>query len=218
MGNSKVLDLGDVTVRWISVSEMDNNVYLLTHRSTGSQVLIDAADDVTAIEAMVEEAGADVGKQSRAHLEWIVTTHQHWDHVRALPELAATTGASTACGRDDAGGIDVEMDRLLDDGDVLRVPGFTLEIIHLRGHTPGSIALVYRNLGGSAHIFTGDSLFPGGVGKTNSQEDFESLINDVETRLFDRFEDTTIIHPGHGASTDLQHDRAHLGEWRARGW
>ena len=59
-------------------------------------------------------------------------------------------------------------------------------MIHLVGHTPGSIALLYDDPEGNPHIFTGDSLFPGGVGKTRSPENFTSLINDVETKIFDR--------------------------------
>lgn len=205
-------------MRSIAVSAMDNNVYLLTHRSTGAQVLIDAADDATAIKELLVQSHQDVRKTTEPKLHWIVTTHSHWDHVRALAEVKATTGAPAACGRADAPDIDVEMDHLLDDGDVLRLPGFTLEVIHLVGHTPGSIALVYRNLGGPAHLFTGDSLFPGGVGKTNSADDFATLMDHVEAKIFEKFDDETVIHPGHGASTALQHERAHLGEWRARGW
>ena len=94
-----------------------------------------------------------------------------------------------------------------------------LEVIHLVGHTPGSIALLYRDPDGTAHLFTGDSLFPGGVGNTERTPDgFTSLINDVERKLFDRLPDDTWFYPGHGKDSTLGAERPHLAEWRARGW
>ena len=90
-------------------------------------------------------------------------------------------------------------------------------MIGLVGHTPGSITLCYVG-GDRTHLFTGDSLFPGGPGKTTSPADFASLLNDLETKIFDRFDDNTVVHPGHGDDTTLGAERAHLAEWRKRGW
>jgi glyoxylase-like metal-dependent hydrolase (beta-lactamase superfamily II) len=67
-------------------------------------------------------------------------------------------------------------------------------------------------------VFTGDSLFPGGVGKTSSPENFTSLLNDVTERLFEPLPDATSVYPGHGHDTTLGAERPHLGEWRERGW
>jgi glyoxylase-like metal-dependent hydrolase (beta-lactamase superfamily II) len=91
-------------------------------------------------------------------------------------------------------------------------------VIHLRGHTPGSVALLYRDPTGHPHLFTGDSLFPGGVGKTSSPADVTSLINDVTSRIFDKLPDDTWFYPGHGDDSTLGAERPHLDEWRARGW
>ena len=90
-------------------------------------------------------------------------------------------------------------------------------MIGLVGHTPGSIALAYTG-GGVPHLFTGDSLFPGGPGKTHVEEDFTSLMDDLERKVFDVFGDDTVVHPGHGDDTTLGAERPHLTEWRARGW
>jgi glyoxylase-like metal-dependent hydrolase (beta-lactamase superfamily II) len=104
-------------------------------------------------------------------------------------------------------------------GDVQSTDGIDLEVIHLRGHTPGSIALLYRDPHGSAHLFTGDSLFPGGLGNTNGDaQRFSSLYNDVVTRIFDYLPDDTLVHPGHGAGTTLGAERSKLSEWKQRGW
>ncbi|MET3141707.1 UNVERIFIED_ORG: glyoxylase-like metal-dependent hydrolase (beta-lactamase superfamily II) [Arthrobacter sp. UYEF2] len=210
-------DLRDITIRSISVSEMNNNVYLLTAKASGAQLLIDAADDLPAIQAMLADSAADTAAEPKLAL--IATTHQHWDHVRALPALVEATGAPTVAGKDDAEALPVRVDRALEHGDTCAVDGFELTAVHLRGHTPGSIAFVYQDPEGPAHIFSGDSLFPGGVGNTqNDPERFTSLLDDVNARLFEAYPDDTLVHPGHGSPTTLGAERPHLEEWRRRGW
>ena len=218
--NRLLHDLPAVTVRTCSVSEMDNNVYLMTCRSTGAQLLIDAADEPERISGLVAAGREDVSGSCTCcgNVQLIVTTHSHWDHVRALAEIRSRSEALTACGARDEQDIDVPMDITFQDGDTADLEGFSLKVIELRGHTPGSIALVYRDPEGPAHIFTGDSLFPGGLGKTNSPEDFRQLFRDVTERIFDRFDDDTVIHPGHGEPTTLGAERPHLDEWAERGW
>jgi glyoxylase-like metal-dependent hydrolase (beta-lactamase superfamily II) len=210
--------LPELTIRRLAVSDLDNNVYLLTSRQTGAQVLIDAADDPAAVLALLDQGAADA-PSGAAKLALIITTHSHWDHVRALAEVAQRTGARTAAGRDDAADLPIPVDVLLDHGDVGRFEGFQLEAIGLRGHTPGSVALLYRDPQGPAHLFTGDSLFPGGVGNTGQDpERFQRLLADVTERIFDVLPDGTVVHPGHGAGTTVGAERPHLEQWRARGW
>jgi glyoxylase-like metal-dependent hydrolase (beta-lactamase superfamily II) len=93
-----------------------------------------------------------------------------------------------------------------------------LDVVALRGHTPGSVALLYTDPAGSAHLFTGDSLFPGGPGKTLTPEAFSSLMDDLESRVFGPLPDDTWVYPGHGDDTTIGDERPQLGEWRARGW
>ena len=92
------------------------------------------------------------------------------------PEVVAATGATTVAGEADADELPVPVDERVSDGDTVQVGECRLEVIHLVGHTPGSIALLYDDPDGTPHLFTGDSLFPGGVGKTWSPEDFTSLV------------------------------------------
>ncbi|MDQ0119905.1 glyoxylase-like metal-dependent hydrolase (beta-lactamase superfamily II) [Pseudarthrobacter defluvii] len=210
-------DLPALTIRSISVSGMDNNVYLLTAKESGAQVLIDAADDLPAIRQLLADGAADTSAAPRLAL--VATTHQHWDHVRALKELVEATGARTAAGADDADALPVPVDVRLSHGDVGNFDGFDITAVHLRGHTPGSIAFVYQDPEGPAHIFSGDSLFPGGVGNTDKDpERFNRLLSDVAERLFGAYPDTAVVHPGHGKPTTLGAERPHLDEWRARGW
>jgi glyoxylase-like metal-dependent hydrolase (beta-lactamase superfamily II) len=209
-GRSDVRELDALTIRKASVSAMDNNVYLLTCRETGEQLLIDAADDASRITKLITEGTGAVGT--------IVTTHQHWDHHRALPEVAAATGATTAAGAPDADALPVIPDLRLSHGDRVTFGAIELDVIQLRGHTPGSVALAYADPAGGAHLFTGDSLFPGGPGKTWAAADFASLMDDLEARVFEVHDDDTWVYPGHGKDTTLGAERPHLGEWRERGW
>jgi glyoxylase-like metal-dependent hydrolase (beta-lactamase superfamily II) len=207
-GTPAVRELANLTITKFSVGDLDNNVYLLRCQHTDEQVLIDAADDAPRILAAVGDDG----------LARIITTHQHWDHHRALPAVVDATGAETIAGVDDAPELPVPVDRPVADGERSSVGDCELEVIHLIGHTPGSIALLYDDPAGTPHLFTGDSLFPGGVGKTGSAEDFASLLDDVATKLFERLPDETWFYPGHGDDSTLGAERPHLEEWRARGW
>jgi glyoxylase-like metal-dependent hydrolase (beta-lactamase superfamily II) len=206
-GAPDVRELPGLTIRKLAVSEMANNAYLLTCTATGEALLVDAAAEPGALLALVGDAP----------LRTVVTTHGHWDHHRALPDVVAATGAVTVAHPADAADLPVPVQRPVEHGDTVTVGDQVLEVVHLRGHTPGSIALVWR--GGGTHVFTGDSLFPGGVG--NTQQDaarFRSLIDDVEERLFGTLPDETWVYPGHGGDTTLGAERPNLPEWRARGW
>ena len=207
-GPSEVRELTDLMITKLAVSEMSNNVYLLRCRHTDEQVLIDAADEADRIISTVGQDG----------LTAVVTTHRHWDHHRALPQVVEATHAETIAGTEDAAELPVKVDRTVGDGDTITVGQSTLEVIQLVGHTPGSIALLFDDPAGTPHLFTGDSLFPGGVGKTRSTEDFATLIDDVESKVFARLPDETWFYPGHGDDSTLGAERSHLREWRARGW
>ncbi|HEY9310854.1 MBL fold metallo-hydrolase [Williamsia sp.] len=197
----------NATILKLSVGPMDNNVYVITCRETGKALLIDAANDADVLIDLIKNHG---------NIESIFTTHWHPDHWIALEEVVKATGLPTAAGRIDAPPIQVPTDRLVDEGDVIEVGNLKLGTIHVKGHTDGSIALFFDD--DVTHLFTGDCLFPGGVGKSQTPEDFQSLIADVSTKLFDRFDDSTVVYPGHGLDTGLGAERPHLDEWRERGW
>lgn len=207
-GPADVRELPALIVSKIAVGPMSNNSYLLRCRDTGEQVLIDAAAEPQALLDLIGEDG----------IEAVITTHRHGDHWQALGEVVAATGATTVAGRYDAEGIPVMTDVLLDDGDEIAFGSVVLRAIHLVGHTPGSIALLYDDPEGQPHLFTGDCLFPGGVGKTAGPEDFASLYDGVVAKIFDLLPDETWVYPGHGDDTTVGAERPQLQEWASRGW
>lgn len=207
-GPADVHELGGLSVSKLAVGPFNNNAYLLRCRETGSQVLVDAAAEADRLLDLVGPDGLDL----------IVTTHRHRDHWQALAEVARATGAPTAAHRDDVDGIPVATDLVLRDGGTVMVGECPLEVIHLVGHTPGSIALLYDDPDGAPHVFTGDCLFPGGVGRTTHPEEFTSLYQGVVDRLFSVLPDETWVYPGHGWDTTLGAERPALAEWLERGW
>ena len=144
-GPADTREAGDLLITKVAVDpEMSNNCYLLRCVSTGDQVLIDAAAEPSTLLPLIGDAG----------LTHVVTTHQHWDHHRALPDVVAATGAEVVAGAPDAEAITeqtgVAVTRTVDDGDTIPVGSCSLRVIRLTGHTPGSIALLYDDGSGAA--------------------------------------------------------------------
>ena len=178
------------------------NGYLLRCTRTEEQVLVDAADDVLFVAAIMGSRG----------LSTIVTTHAHEAHVRALPELEESTFARTVAHPEDSAGLPTPTSHPVRDGDVVEVGDVGLTVLHLPGHTPGSIALLHSPPDGSApHLFTGDALLPGGPGATDTAEDRDRLLDALDRKVFGALPDETWIYPGHGPDTTVGRERA---AWR----
>lgn len=191
----------------ISVSSMDNNCYLISSGEQG--LLIDAAAEPDALLSLAESAGVRITD--------VLTTHRHWDHVGALEEVLERTGATHWASHLDAPALPVAPDVELNEGDTLSFAGHEFPVHILRGHTPGGAAIA-AEIDGEINLFVGDSLFPGGVGKTHSEGDFVRLFNDVKQRLFEVYSDSAIVRPGHGDPTTLGTERPKLDTWWERRW
>ena len=199
-----------LTIVKVAVGPTNNNAYLLRCTQTDEGLLIDAAAEPDRLRELSRFEGPPVSA--------ILTTHRHQDHWGALEATAIDSDAAVYASEEDAPELPVAVDERLAQGDVLTVGDVSLEVIHLRGHTPGSLALLYRDPEGTPHLFTGDSLFPGGVGRTWSPEDFDQLLGDVIERVFEELPDDTWFYPGHGFDSTIGTERPHLAEWRARRW
>jgi glyoxylase-like metal-dependent hydrolase (beta-lactamase superfamily II) len=208
-GSADVRELTHLVISKLAVGPYENNVYLLRCVDTGTQVLVDAAAEPERLLDMIGDGGLDS----------VVTTHGHPDHWQALAPIVSATGARTLAHVDDSAAIGAPIDETVPDGGTIRVGTQVLTAIHIVGHTPGSIALLYDDPTGPPHLFSGDCLFPGGVGNTEKDAArFESLLGDVSTKIFDRLPDETWVYPGHGKDTTLGVERPHLTEWAERGW
>lgn len=205
----------DIEIRKLSVGGMDNNVYVLLDRSHTAEtdspnaVVIDAANEPQRVLTVLDDCRVGA----------IVTSHRHADHWQGLAGVAEATGAPTLAGADDAGGIGYRIDERLDDGDRIEVGAIDLEVIHTPGHTVGSVCLLLRTEGDhDHHLFTGDTLFPGGPGNTfGDAEAFTTIMRSLRQKVF-RLPDSTWVYPGHGDDTTLGAERPHLDAWDERKW
>ena len=167
------------------------------------------------------DALVEVVREYAPKVALIVTTHQHFDHWQALEALAGPTGAPTAAHELDAEPLPVNPDRFLADGDTVEIGDLTFDVIHLRGHTPGSVALALSGdaAGGVDAAVHRRLPVPGRRRQDMAAGRFRrSLLDDVTSRVFDVYPDSTVVYPGHGDDTTLGAERPHLAEWRKRGW
>lgn len=208
-GPADVREAGGLRITKVATNPFENNCYLLRCAATGETLLVDAAGDAPVL----------LGLLGQDPLVAVVETHGHWDHVQALADVTAATGAPVLAHPADAPDLPVPADRLVEDGDVVQVGECALRVIHLEGHTPGSLALLWEGDPERPHLFSGDSLFPGGPGNTEKDATrFGMLMDDLERKVFGPLPDETWVYPGHGKDTTLGAERPSVPEWRARGW
>lgn len=201
-------DGATVEIRKRSVGPMDNNAYAVVDVAGGRAVLIDAAAEAARVRELVTDAAVAA----------VVTTHRHADHWQALGAVAAAVSAPVLAGHEDADAIGPAVDRRLHHGDTIAAGAITLEVRHTPGHTPGSICLLLRGADDRHHLFTGDTLFPGGPGNTFGDSDaFARIMSSLHRRVFD-LPDATWVYPGHGDDTSLGAERPDLQAWERRGW
>jgi glyoxylase-like metal-dependent hydrolase (beta-lactamase superfamily II) len=190
-------------VHRVVVGGLDNNVYVLRCRASGSSVLIDAATNGGLLVRMCGDLG----------VTRVLTTHGHQDHIGAVPAVRAA-GYPVFVHGADAGRLPAH-DGLIEDGEVIEVGRLALTAIHTPGHTPGSTCF---RVEGAPVLFSGDTLFPGGPGATSFPGGhFPTIISSIRDKLF-TLEPDVIVMPGHGADTTIGDERPHLQEWIDRGW
>jgi glyoxylase-like metal-dependent hydrolase (beta-lactamase superfamily II) len=191
-------------VHRLVVGPIDNNVYVVRCRRTGRAALIDAANEPERL----------VGVATALGVERVLETHGHWDHIGAVAAVREA-GIEVWVRAEDAHHLS-GYDHLVDDNAVYRVGDLRLRALHTPGHTPGSACFA---LEGTAVLFTGDTLFPGGPGNTSFEGgDFPTIIASIEEKIFRPFGAATVFWPGHGAPSTLGAESPHLDEWVARGW
>jgi glyoxylase-like metal-dependent hydrolase (beta-lactamase superfamily II) len=192
-----------VRIDKLVVGPYENNVFILRDTESGDAVLLDAANEH---ELLLEVSRATGVRR-------VLTTHGHFDHIQAVTQMR-DAGIDVGIATQDA-----EMlpgyDFTIPDDEVIQVGGLRLRTIHTPGHTRGSTCFL---LEGHPVLFSGDTLFPGGVGNTSFEGgDFSTILRSVDERLFPLPAETLVL-PGHGLDTTIGTERPHLEEWAERGW
>ena len=183
--------MAQLRIRSLQLGSYGTNGYVVACAATGKTVLIDAPG----------QAGDILTALSGATVEHILITHGHGDHLEALAGVKAALRVPVAAHAGDSFRLPGEPDRLLKDGDTVEVGQVVLRVIHTPGHTPGSICLYTEG-----HLFSGDTLFPNGPGRTGSPQAFRQVVDSIVKRLF-VLPDDTAVYPGHGEGTVLGREK-----------
>jgi hydroxyacylglutathione hydrolase len=193
---------GDFEVVVAGPAGFGNNIYVVVDRSTNEAAFVDAPDDVAQSIAAAEAAGVRPSK--------ILLTHGHFDHTPSIVPLKEQYGCRVFADPDEPGLSDEQRDEPVRHGDEVKVGNLSFRVLSVPGHTPGSTTFVCGK-----HAFVGDTLFPGGPGRSRSNEALQEEIRSITTQLYALPEDT-VIYPGHGDRTTIGASKAEYTDFASR--
>lgn len=198
--------------RTFTVGPVQENAYLVRRDGAERAVMIDPGDEVDRLLGAVQELGVT--------LDAILLTHTHFDHIGAVAPLARATGAPVYCPT-------LELDVLADPspwtpagfgpfeghaaeatvagGERLALAGLDIEVLFTPGHSPGHVTYALEDEGA---LFSGDVLFRGSIGRTDLRGGDPATLLGSIGELMERFDDETIVYPGHMGVTTLGRERA----------
>ena len=189
-----------IQVDRLELGPFGTNSYILICQKTNESVVVDAPG----------EAGMVVERLKETQPKYILMTHDHFDHIGGLVELRSALEVPVAAHPADANDLPLEPDLLLNDGDEILIGAIKLRVLHTPGHTPGGLCFLTDK-----YLIAGDTLFPGGPGKTQSPDDFRQIIKSITEKLFELPEDTQ-VYPGHGEATTIKEARQEYEVFSAR--
>lgn len=197
-----IVEDDQIQIQKLSLGPFGTNSYILRCMKTGAGAVVDApGDSDRVLEAL-----------KAINPKMILMTHNHMDHVGALAELKSSLDIPVAAHASDAKGLPLSPDKMLEDGEIINVGEIALKVIHTPGHTPGSVGFLTGR-----YFLSGDTLFPGGPGKTRSPEVFGQILETLTNKVF-ILPDETEVHPGHGDPTTLGKERPAFESFIARGY
>lgn len=197
-----------------TVGKLQCNCTILATDYSNEAIVVDPGDEPDQILKRIAKHGLK--------LKQIICTHAHIDHVGAIHELQNRTGADASMHEDDLFLFDAldqqaawlgipapeigHIDRFLTDGDIVGARNIELEVLHTPGHTPGSLTFHVEE--GRPVLFTGDTLFQNGIGRTDLPGgSMPDILKSIESKLM-IFEEETLVIPGHGAQTTIGREMA----------
>lgn len=189
-----------VRIKKLSTQPFGTNCYIVACPRTGIGVVIDTPG----------EAGRILAEVADVKVEHIIITHTHADHLGAFQEVRDGLRAPVAVHRLEASALPATPDLTLEGGDAVTFGSITLKVLHTPGHTPGSVCLVTGK-----HLFSGDTLFPGGPGKTRDPAALEEIVTSITEKLF-VLPDDTMVHPGHGDDAILGEEKEKFAAFSSR--
>ena len=178
----------DITIHKLECGPYGNNAYLVVCRRTNESILIDTPAEPDELIKLAKTTDVKA----------ILITHNHMDHLLGFDDVTAAIQAPVGIGTDDADALSTPADILLNDGDVVSAGSVSLTAVFTPGHTPGSTCYYT-----GTHLFSGDTLFPGGPGKSSSPENFKQIIEGITAKLFTLGSDMN-VYPGHGDDGNLR--------------
>lgn len=190
----------EIRIKKLEVQPFGTNCYIVVCPQTNEGVVIDAPGEAPRI----------VAEMGDVKVRRLIITHTHLDHLGAFQELRDEMGASAAVHHLEASALPSPPDVTLEDGDEIRFGSVMLKVLHTPGHTPGGVCLVTGR-----HLFSGDTLFPGGPGKTRDAAAFEQIVKSITDKLF-VLPDDTIVHPGHGDDAVLGEEKEKFAVFSSR--
>ena len=193
-------EIGSIQIERLELGPFDTNAYIVTCRKTKDSALVDAP----------AESDVIIDKLKNTKPKYILLTHNHMDHIGALAQLRNELKVPLAAHAADAGNLVPPPEMLLSDGDTIWVGNLKLTVLHTPGHTPGSLCFRVAR-----YLISGDTIFPGGPGKTNSPADFNQILKSITGRIF-VLPDDIRIYPGHGDSTVLKKEKDEFAVFASR--
>jgi glyoxylase-like metal-dependent hydrolase (beta-lactamase superfamily II) len=176
----------------IKCGRFDNNAYIVTNIVTNEGIIIDAPEQPENILALI----------GNTTIIAILITHNHMDHLAGLETLRKSTKAPVWVHKADSEAISPSADQQIDGNESIKLGHLEIRSLFTPGHTPGSTSYLINN-----HLFTGDTLFPGGPGHSTSPENLETIIHSLKDQIFP-LPDDVCIYPGHGDNTDIKTSRS----------
>jgi len=198
--------------RTFTVGPVQENCYVVRRDGADVAFVIDPGEEADRLLGAIDELGVRV--------DAILLTHTHFDHVGAVAPVAKATGAAVYCPKLEVPVLadimsyvpwagfgpfeSYDADETVEGGERLQLAGFDIDVVFTPGHSPGHVTYAIEDEGA---LFSGDVLFRGSIGRTDLPgADHETLIRSI-SGLLDRFDDDTVVHPGHMGITTLGRER-----------